>query len=129
MKTSERIGLLNEAREALGLAIENIEEAVRGTPEQGRARLYIIGHLKSWISQEDTSIDNLINRFRGSGEGGSWSEEEIQELIEVLPHYFEVSPQKAEALVRRMQQNGTLENFAPGDEELLDEFDLPEKGQ
>lgn len=53
MTTEERIELLDQAEELLREAIEAISLATGGTDEEGRADLYIIGHLENWIENED----------------------------------------------------------------------------
>jgi hypothetical protein len=49
MTKEEKIDLLNESTEQLLAAINNIEEALRGTSLAGHANAYIIPHLRSWI--------------------------------------------------------------------------------
>lgn len=53
MTTEERIELLDHAEELLRDAIEAIQSATCGTAEEGRADLYIIGHLENWCENED----------------------------------------------------------------------------
>ncbi len=59
-KRAEAEGLLNEAKTELESAIRKIEQAVKGTSEENAAHSYIIPHLKSWVTDEHESIENLI---------------------------------------------------------------------
>ena len=53
MKREDKIDLLNEATEQLLAAVNNIEEALRGTSLAGHANAYIIPHLHSWINSDN----------------------------------------------------------------------------
>jgi len=69
MDNGERIQLLNEAGDLISQAIENIKQALRGTPEYNHASAYIIPHLQTWIGNGNpydksvySYIDNLENQ-------------------------------------------------------------------
>lgn len=49
-ETAERIDTLEDAENALKEAIDLIEAAMKGTPEEYRVDAYILPHLRGWIA-------------------------------------------------------------------------------
>jgi hypothetical protein len=126
MLNKERVEVLEEAREHLEVAIALIENAVRGTKEQERARLYILGHLRSWLSRESTSIDNLIDSFGGNGEFGmEWTEEEFEELgVALLDEMPGLTDDRLDMILDDVRNNraGMIDRYEPGDPDMLAEL-------
>lgn len=59
--------LLEDAKEALEMAIENIRQAGRGTKFERQLQPYILGHLQSWIDgREVVTIQMMLDSLDGS---------------------------------------------------------------
>jgi hypothetical protein len=117
--------LLEEARGAIELAIENIRTAVRGTSEQGRAEAYILPHLQSWIDgREVCTIESLLQKLGGGrGADGGWTEEDFEGLESALLSSFgNFGDRKLDMIMKvvRSNEDGWLDKYQPGDEEMLD---------
>lgn len=111
--------LLEEAQEAIELAIENIEQVVRGTAEQGRAEAYILPHLQSWINgHEQITIESLLETY-GRASGSEWTQEEVDELVSFLVSENLISVRQARAAVQKAKAAGLLEYYEPGSDELI----------
>jgi len=74
MGLADRLEMLEEAYEALKLAVQNISAAVRGTSEEGRSRAYIIPHLRSWMDQESNSISKIMQALEEGGDSVTFEE-------------------------------------------------------
>ena len=75
MDTTERIELLEDAREHLQQALDLIREAVDDTPVEDYARAYIIPTLvmaarseHEYLGSQPANIDELIRAFEGADE-------------------------------------------------------------
>ena len=133
---NNRRELLEEAQEAIELAIENIRQAVRGTGEQSRAEAYILPHLQSWIDgREACTIESLLRKLGGGRAGdasdGAWTEEDFDGLEAALLDAFgNFGDSKLDSIMRvvKSNENGWLDKYQPGDEEMLaalgDMYDL-----
>jgi hypothetical protein len=64
MEKIERIKLLEDAKDSINDAIENIRNAVINTELERNCSYYIIAHLDNWANDEngmDETIPKLIN--------------------------------------------------------------------
>ena len=75
MDTTERIELLEDAREHLQQALDLIRQAVDDTPVEDYARAYIIPTLvmaanseHEYLGSQPANIDELIRAFEGADE-------------------------------------------------------------
>ena len=64
MSKDERIDLLDDAKELINQAIDNIYIAFEGTGERSRLEAYICGHVSGWANwnnpHDDTGIPTLM---------------------------------------------------------------------
>lgn len=66
MQNSARRELLEDAKEALEMAIENIRQAGKGTKFERQLQPYILGHLQSWIDGRETvTVQMMLDEFGG----------------------------------------------------------------
>ena len=79
MQNQQRIQLLREAQDMLEMAVEKIIEATTNTPEEGRARAYIIPHLQDWVEStvQPGSIPSMIE---GIGDEDDFETNALREM-------------------------------------------------
>ena len=78
MNKQDRIDLVLEAEQKIAEAISNIQDAVKGTPEETECNTYIVGHLNTWIGNGNPydhhtgKIVEALEEWDGLGEGDGY---------------------------------------------------------
>lgn len=89
MKKDERIQLVEEAAQKINEAINLLEEAVQGTPEESMTTAYTIGHLRTQIGQGNPYDHHTDKIIQGLEE---W--DEMEEGDAHCQHCDRVKPQE-----------------------------------